>query len=106
MSESAGDERKPYNGDSQVLLLEDSGASRNYFDEKFIIHLKPHLLDRVNLTVPREIFTARGSLLDGNAEVFNKDFSHRHWTPLKTPWMTITFSARRCSEMCATTLLL
>ena len=85
VSESAGVQHKLYNGDNQVLVLVDSGALGNYFDKRFIIQIKHHLLDRVDLTVPRKILTARGSLMNGITEVFNKDFSRRHWTSLKTP---------------------
>ena len=43
-----------------------------------MIQLKHHLLDRVDLIVPRKILTARGYMPDGNTEVFDKDVSRLH----------------------------
>ena len=71
-----GVEQKPYDGDNQVTVLVESGASGNFFDHKLITQLKYRLLDRVNLTVPRKILTARGSLLDGATKGIEQGFGN------------------------------
>ena len=66
--ESPGVERKPHGCGKQVTVLVDSGASCNYFDDQLIPELKYRLVDRVDLSVPRKILTAGGSLLEGTSE--------------------------------------
>ena len=66
--ESPGVERKPHGCGKQVTVLVDSGASGNYFDDQLIPELKHRLVDRVDLSVPRKILTAGGSLLEGTSE--------------------------------------
>ena len=63
-SKSSGVEQKRHDGDNQVMVLIDSRASGNYFDDQLILQPKHRLLDHVDLTVPRKILTAGGSLLD------------------------------------------
>ena len=66
--ESPGVERKPHGCGKQVTVLVDSGASGNYFDDQLIPELKDRLVDRVDLSMPRKILTAGGSLLEGTSE--------------------------------------
>ena len=66
--ESPGVEWKPHGCGKQVTVVVDSGASGNYFDDQLIPELKHRLVDRVDLSVPRKILTAGGSLLEGTSE--------------------------------------
>ena len=68
VSESPEVVQKPHNGDSQVPVLVDSGASGNYFDDQLIPRLKHCLIDCVDLTAPRKNLTDGGSTLEGTTE--------------------------------------